>query len=231
MRQPHVEFEGEDEARPPSPPLRAVTLVDPQAYALRAVSMIPVASNWAGGSSLSILGPRARSKDLSLIDDDDDDNEDAKEEIRELQKEVRQLRMQLRLQEANVPPAAFRASHRSPRFDPSQPKPGWEADYEDIVIHSPQPQDLNQDDMVRRHYTPPPSPSALRHIQETRPNRWGDTDEIPGHQDEKRVKDCQHCVLQQVDIKCHGQIGMVKLTCSSAHTLFTSLCLFSAPPM
>ena len=108
MRRPHVEFEGEDESKPPSPPLRAVTLVDPQAYALRAVSLVPVASNWAGGSSLSILGPRARSKDLSLIDDDDDDNEDAKEEIRELQEEVRQLRMQLRLQEANVPPAAFR---------------------------------------------------------------------------------------------------------------------------
>ena len=42
----------EDDAAilPPSP-LRAVTLVDTQGYALRAVSLVPAASGWIGGTS------------------------------------------------------------------------------------------------------------------------------------------------------------------------------------
>jgi len=144
---------------PSPPPLRAVSLVDPQAYALRAVSLCPVASGWAGDSSMSFLGPsRSRRSALSLIEDQDD--EAAEEEIRELRDEVRRLKMQLRLKDLDQAP------ENQGRFDPTVPKPGWEDDYEDVG-RPPQPHSVDRDDMVDIKYTPPPSTSILGRIHET----------------------------------------------------------------
>jgi len=166
-----VETGGSAGSSPSPPPLRAVTLADPRAYALRAVSLYPVADGWAGDSSVSsLLGPhRGRNSGLSMIDDKNE--EKAQEEIRELKDQVRDLKMQVkRLQELNSPPSALSTSSEiQPRFDSSVPKPGWEDDYEDVV-QSLQPQALDQDDMVARHCAPlPPSGTLLGRIYESPP--------------------------------------------------------------
>jgi hypothetical protein len=133
--------------------MRAVTLVDPQAYALRAVSLVPVASGTPfASSSTTVFGKRS----LSLIDDDTT-GEDKDEEIQRLQEEVLELKMQLQLQQvARPPPAAFNTPKPQTKFDSSTPKPGWEEDYEpspsseydSSIKLAPQPHQVNVDDMV-----------------------------------------------------------------------------------
>lgn len=173
--QPKLELDIEegttDDANMPSatPPLRAVTLVDPQAYSLRAVSLIPVASGAVFRSSTALGKPPRKH---SLIDDDSDDEKD--EEIRKLNAEVLRLKMQLRLHEWNPPPATFCTPKRSPLFDTALPKPGWEDDYEDeslVITPHIQPHEVKGDDMVgrrspdlaaRAHHDDAPLHSAIK---------------------------------------------------------------------
>ena len=68
----------------PTPPIRAVSLVDARAYALRAVSLIPVTSGFIGGYSHGLGG---------LAD---------KDELRVLRAENKRLREQLRLMEREI---------------------------------------------------------------------------------------------------------------------------------
>ena len=68
-----------------SAPLRAVSLVDARAYALRAVSLMPAASGFIGGSSYGFSGGPTD-----------------KDELRALRMENRWLRMQVRLMEKKV---------------------------------------------------------------------------------------------------------------------------------
>ena len=65
-------------------PLRAVSLVDARAYALRAVSLMPVASSFIGDSSRGFGGPTDKDK------------------LRALQMENRRLLMQLHLMEQDA---------------------------------------------------------------------------------------------------------------------------------
>ena len=155
MRRPQVlpaEDETSNGAVPLPPPLRAVTLVDPQAYALRAVSLVPVASGWAGGSRGSLVSGRGWAEARG-------DSFEEREEIRELKGQVRKLQLQLQLQELNAASPPLRRDHKTQvEFDETMAKPGWEEDYEDLpAIISPQPQGLDQDDMVPRHSNMPPS--------------------------------------------------------------------------
>lgn len=111
---PEVEMEeGEEESgkgEPVAPPLRAVTLVDPQAYALRAVSLVPVASGWGGtsGRNLSVMSGRFAQG-----------QEDVDDELRELREENDRLRMQLRL--ANLHPGAGVPNRARNRRSPEEP--------------------------------------------------------------------------------------------------------------
>lgn len=143
-----------------SPPMRAVTLVNPQAYALRATSLIPVAS----GAALASTSTTFFGKRLHSLIDDDSTGEEKDEEIQRLQDQVLELKMQLQLQQvAPLPPAAFNSPKRNNRFDTSSPKPGWEDDYElppppkpedDSGLKStPQPHHVNGDDMVGRPHS------------------------------------------------------------------------------
>ena len=97
-RRPQVVAEDDetsnDAALPPRP-LRAVTLVDPQAYALRAVSLVPIASGWAGGSRGSLVSGRgwAEARGESF---------EEREEIRELKDQVRKVQVQLQLHHRNA---------------------------------------------------------------------------------------------------------------------------------
>ncbi len=110
-----------------SPPMRAITLVDPQAYALRAISLVPVANGTSlASSSAPFFGKRSH----SLIDDDAT-GEEKDEEIQRLQDQVLELQMQLQLQQmVPPPPAAFNAPNHQTRFESSVRKPGWEEEYE-----------------------------------------------------------------------------------------------------
>jgi hypothetical protein len=100
LRRPQPELEDvveDDSGAPPlPPPLRAVTLVDPQAYALRAVSLVPVASGYGSGSPDTLGGGRRlsvmRGGGLSLLQDANVDDE-----VRELREENERLKNQLRL--------------------------------------------------------------------------------------------------------------------------------------
>lgn len=171
MRRPQVVEEldieeGSTDSRlPPPRPLRAVTLVDPQAYALRAVSLVPVASagGAAFGSSISLFGHRKHDS-LSLIDDSEEDEKD--EEIQRLEHEVLRLKMQLRLHDLNPPPeVAFNTPKQKVNFNGTRPKPGWEDDYEppeplESCIKSPQPHGVSRDDMVARHFEEGPNLAA-----------------------------------------------------------------------
>jgi len=157
--------DGENGVPRPAAPLRARTLFDPQAYALRAVSLAPVTgAGRTGGSAMSLMGPRAVSSNLSLIRDDEHDDA-AEEKIEELEGEIFRLKAQLRMQALDSPSAG---AHVTPerkerkarkRFDATVPKPGWEGDYEDIVEsvspNLPKPHGVDQDDMVPRRRGPP----------------------------------------------------------------------------
>ena len=155
LRRPQPELKGDMEAGtvdftppPPAPPLRAVTLVDPQAYALRAVSLVPVASGWGGGSARTFGR-------LSLISDEGLSVQD-KEEIRILKEENRMLKMQLRLKE--LTPASptlnreARHTHSPPSLPPSRGtrktySPGFEVDNEVQIIgegQDPMPPELKK---------------------------------------------------------------------------------------
>ena len=135
MRRPQLaEQLGEIEGGAPrvAPPLRAVTLVDPQAYALRAVSLVPVASNWAGGSHstfggrrLSVMRSMMTTRFTLMRDDTEDD------EVRELREENEKLRMKLRLKELSP---ATDVLHREARSPPPRP----DADSREIHWNDPQ---------------------------------------------------------------------------------------------
>jgi hypothetical protein len=158
IRRPQIaaaeEEETTNDASPlPPAPLRAVTLVDPQAYALRAMSLMPVASGWAGGAATSFGRPLISRRGWAEARRD---SFEEREEIRELKDQVRELQFQLHLHELTPPSPASREQRRQVQFDETVPKPGWKEDYEDYVQH-PQPQGLDQDDMVARHSNLQPS--------------------------------------------------------------------------
>jgi len=123
LRRPQPEWKGDIEdgsGAAPAPPLRAVTLVDPQAYALRAVSLVPVASGWGGGSSSTLGGGRRLSVmsggGLSLIQENIDD------EVLELREENRKLRMQLRLAELSPAATTLNRDARQAHSPPASPR-------------------------------------------------------------------------------------------------------------
>ena len=148
-RRPQVVAEDDEtsnDAAPPPRPLRAVTLVDPQAYALRAVSLVPVASGWAEGSIVSLVNGRgwAEARGHSF---------EEREEIRELKDQVRQLQHQLQLNELNAASPPSRINNKIyEEYNETTPKPGWEEDYEDwSAIHSPSPRGSHQDNIAPKH--------------------------------------------------------------------------------
>ena len=122
LRRPQLaENEGDvDEGRSsdaPSPQrlLRAVTLVDPQAYVLRAASLVPAASGRAGDSSRTFGDGRR----LSVMSSDGDLSrvlEVVEEENRELREENEKLKLQLRLKE--LAPQDARQATGSPSGSP-----------------------------------------------------------------------------------------------------------------
>jgi len=142
--QPELNLDAEDgsgDAPPLPPPLRAVTLVDPQAYALRAVSLVPVASGWTGGSTKTFGGRKlsVMSETLSLLQDDEDEDV----ELHELREENQKLRMQLRLKELSPANTALSRDARSPAASPeisihrkakSTNNPGFEVDSRGRII-------------------------------------------------------------------------------------------------
>jgi len=117
-----------------SPPVRAVTLLDPQAFALRAASLVPLAhdSIIRGHSTYAFGGPLLpmMSDELSLLQDNlEDENRELREENRSLFEENWKLRMQLRL--TNLTPATA-TLNRDTRPMPNPVKcrksPGFELD-------------------------------------------------------------------------------------------------------
>jgi hypothetical protein len=109
FRRPEIKSDVEDGLNNTAvrPPLRAVTLVDPQAYALRAVSLVPAASGWTSGVSrnLSIARPLTQER-----------NEDR---TTHLEEENRQLRLQL---EALAASAHKQSPHESSTVDGKTPR-------------------------------------------------------------------------------------------------------------
>lgn len=95
MRRPRLLSTKGDGASVTAPPLRAVSLADARGYALRAVSLIPVASGWAGGSL-----PGSQTRGEPEVDSETSESDD----VRALRRENFQLRMQMRIIEAGRVP-------------------------------------------------------------------------------------------------------------------------------
>ena len=119
MRRAALGFE-DDGASIMLAPLRAVSLVDTRGYAMRAVSLMPAASGFLGGSSVGFSGPAAR------------------DELRAVQAENRRLRMQLRLMERE----ALKDDDDETRYAPPPPagSPYYRAESPDLESGQPSPE-------------------------------------------------------------------------------------------
>jgi hypothetical protein len=130
-------------------PLRAVSLVDARGYALRAVSLMPAASGFLGGSSVGFSGPAAR------------------DELRAVQAENRRLRMQLRLMEREALKDDDDADDDETRYAPPPPagSPYYRAESPDLESGQPSPEMTRDSKRVRfpdEERTPSPPPPTLR---------------------------------------------------------------------
>lgn len=127
VRRPLPGYEGGDDEESGAPlvsqPLRAVTLLDPQAYALREVSMVPVASGWGRASAARPLS--LMNGGMSLMRNSpghDEVVQELREENENLRKQLQQLRLANLGAETRLPRRDKKLSLRRPGPEDTIPR-------------------------------------------------------------------------------------------------------------